>query len=275
MIDLTLIMRRLESVGYSETEASALYGNYTTLAVPIFNLAMSIITPISIVFIPIFAQTTAKKDRKLGARALRDALGMCAMLTAPLLIGVIVYSGEILDMLFNGLDISVGAPLLCLLIPSIAFLAPLTVINSALETDGCVRAPIFSMLTGSAAKLLVSYTLLGNDGYGIAGAPIGTVISYAVALSVSLIIACGYRKMHVPLIAPAILPYLLSFGCVMASKFIYVRMSPHIPKTPALLIAVAICAILYLTALWLSGAVSTKKLRQMTNYTKFTQKLYE
>ena len=81
--------------------------------------------------------------------------------------------------------------------------------------------------------------------------------------------------MHVPLIAPAILPYLLSFGCVMASKFIYVRMSPHILKTPALLIAVAICAILYLTALWLSGAVSTKKLRQMTNYTKFTQKLYE
>ena len=38
-----------------------------------------------------------------------------------------------------------------------------------------------------ALKLAVSYTLIGNSTLGILGAPVGTVISYAVSLAISLL----------------------------------------------------------------------------------------
>ena len=45
MIDLGMIMRRLRSTGYSEEEAAEIFGNYTTLAVPMYNFVISLIVP--------------------------------------------------------------------------------------------------------------------------------------------------------------------------------------------------------------------------------------
>ena len=59
IIDLMLIMRRLTDLGYTEIDATALYGNYTTLAVPMFNLAVTVITPISVAYLPVFTRAIA------------------------------------------------------------------------------------------------------------------------------------------------------------------------------------------------------------------------
>ncbi len=270
LIDLSLIMRRLEGLGYSEAEAGALYGNYTTLAVPIFNLAVSIITPISIVFLPVFTKAKVRDDRALLDRSVNSALEMSAMLTAPLLIGVTVYSEELLDMLFGSMDLSVGAPLLCLLIPSIAFLSPLLIINSALESMGRVRTPVIAMLVGSGLKLAVSYVLLGNSDFGISGAPIGTVISYAAALCVSLTVAVSSCDLRPALITTALVPYLLALISVFLSRGLYGLLLQSLPETAALLLTVVACALVYFCSLWLSGRISLSKLSEMSKYTKFS-----
>ena len=46
IVDMTLIMRRLQDIGFSPTDANEIYGSYTTLAVPIFSLIPSLLTPI-------------------------------------------------------------------------------------------------------------------------------------------------------------------------------------------------------------------------------------
>ena len=55
LIDLAMTMRQLHLLGYTEQEATAFYGNYTTLAVPMYNLVISLISPISVALLPVIA----------------------------------------------------------------------------------------------------------------------------------------------------------------------------------------------------------------------------
>ncbi len=268
LIDLSIIMRRLESLGYSEAEAGALYGNYTTLAVPIFNLAVSIITPISIAFMPVLTRAHVSADIKLRDGALRDAMELSAIVAAPLLVGTLAFSEEVLSLLFGNMNISLGAPLLCLLIPGVFFMSPLLIINSALESEGHLKAPMLSMLAGALTKLLVSYIMLGSAEYGVSGAPIGTVVSYAASLGVSLLIAFSKTELKPPVLLAQLIPYPIAVGCVFLSKCAYLSLSAALGTGFAFIFAVLLCAVLYLFLMLLFGRITPERIRKMSKYTK-------
>ena len=268
VIDLALIMRRLEGLGYSELEASTLYGNYTTLAVPMLNLAISIVTPVSVAFLPVFTRARAGNDRMLLSRALGDSIRLSSALSAPLFVGISAFSAEILTMLFPDMDIRLGAPLLCLLMPALVFATPLLILNSALEANGFVKAPVISMLVGSALKLLVSFLLLGNEDFGISGAPIGTVVSYAAGLSVSLILCHRRAGLKPSVITSSVLPYIAAFGSVGLSRLLYSRLPTGARGSLSLVVTVLLCAAAYMFLLYLFGVLSKDKLSEMSKYTK-------
>ena len=90
VIDLFLIINRLEGIGYTTAEATALYGNYTTLAVSMFNLAVAILTPISLSFLPSIARSRAEEDFRSFRFGIRSSLELSAILSAPIGIGFIV-----------------------------------------------------------------------------------------------------------------------------------------------------------------------------------------
>ena len=52
VVDLVMILRRLQSIGYTEEAANSIYGSYSTLAVSMFNLPASLVTPIALTLVP-------------------------------------------------------------------------------------------------------------------------------------------------------------------------------------------------------------------------------
>ncbi|MBR4836667.1 MAG: oligosaccharide flippase family protein, partial [Clostridia bacterium] len=104
VIDLGLVMKNLEYIGYTETESSALYGNYTTLAVPMLNLALAIISPISIAYLPMFTRAIASQDFELLRDFEESALRISAFIASPMLVGLMAFSNEILYVLFPSSD---------------------------------------------------------------------------------------------------------------------------------------------------------------------------
>ena len=63
-LDLTIIIKRLTESGVSEKNANAIYGNYTTLAVPMFNLVISVLAPIATSYMPRLSLLHIKADHK-------------------------------------------------------------------------------------------------------------------------------------------------------------------------------------------------------------------
>ena len=268
VIDLGLIMRSLESIGYTEIESSALYGNYTTLAVPMFNLALSLISPISTATLPAITTAYAKKDKALMAETEKNAIDMTSLIAAPIVVGLLIFSKEILTMLFKNSNIDIGAPLLIILTPAIIFSSLLMMINSILESYGYVKAPMISMLFGGVAKIFASYILIRNSNFGIKGAPLGTVISYCIALIVSLIIYSKKTNCSINLIRPFIHFYLPSFVIIVFAKLLYKALFVHFGLVFSLILSIVLVGILYSFYILITVKSNKSKVLNLAKYTK-------
>ncbi|MBQ8303117.1 MAG: polysaccharide biosynthesis protein [Clostridia bacterium] len=270
IIDLGMIMRSLSSLGYTESEASALYGNYTTLAVPMLNLAMAIITPISTAFLPSLTKLYIRSDKAGERELVNNFVTVTMLIAAPLTLGMIVYSREILDILFPMNDTVIGGSLLCLLAPSIIFSSLLLVTNTALEAQGKVKAPIYSMLVGAAFKVILSYFLIRNPEIGISGAPIGTVVSYATALIVSSFLNIKYRGPCAGFLSNSVLFLTFASGSVFISRLLYNSLVQSFGELLTFVAAVFLCAALYFMLVFLYFYIRKKEQEKIAKYTKLT-----
>lgn len=270
LIDLVLIMRSLVEKGYTDTMASSLYGNYTTLAVPMLNLATAVISPIALAYLPIFTRCCVSSDRSALIKTQRSAIELTAVFSAPMMVGLIVFAKEILNLLFPRSEISVGAPLLCLISPAILFSSLLLMVNTLLEAKGRVKAPLISMTVGSIAKIVVSYYLIAKTEIGILGAPVGTVISYAVGLIVSIIIYSNSFKCHIPLFSASLLPHLNAAISVMLSRIVFDGLKTNIDQRLSLIISIVLAALIYLIFSMITGVLSHRKMTELAKYTKLT-----
>ena len=268
IIDLLVVMKRLGAAGYSEQEATALYGHYTTLAVPMLNFALSVITPVSVAFLPMFINGRVKNDLRLSEESRKNALSLTSFITAPLFFGISAFAKEILTMLFGSEGISTGAPLLVLIMPAAVFMSVLLIVNTTLEAEGSVRAPILSMLIGSVLKVFISYFLISDSDVGISAAPIGTVVSYAVALSVSLGVAYKKHGIRFPIFKTHMVPYLNAGVTVICAKALYAKVAFGASATLSLLLCALLGGIIYTILSFLSGAISVKKVKNLAVCTK-------
>ena len=220
MIDLTTVMRGLKSLGYSEAEASALYGNYTTLAVPMFNLVVSLITPFFIASLPLLSRSYTRGDIWGFENQVCFCMKKAFFISVPSSVAFIFYSKEILSLIFDSTSSEIGAPLLSILAPSLIFLTGQTMVNTALEASGHYKAPIITMLIGVIPKISASYFLIGNSSVGILGAPIGTVLCYATGFVSSLIILQVKSEVHVHVIKEIWKPLTAAFCALFINEFV-------------------------------------------------------
>ncbi len=265
IIDLILIMRGLQNAGYSQSDATALYGNYTTLAVPMFNLAVSLLTPVSIAFIPYFTESAVKRDNAMLFESIKGALRFSSILAAPLTLGMAIYAKEALYVLFPSSSVEEGAGLLCMLSPAIIFSSILLIINSTLEATGKPKAPIISMISGSAVKLIIGYILISRTQMGISGAPIGTVACYGASALASMIIFVRHTKKIPPVLSTCVLPYLNAALSVISSKIVYNLIFERTSGILSLFVAIITAALLYLGLSIFTGVIKPSKSKKIGN----------
>ena len=227
-IDLALILRRLQAVGYTASEATALYGCYSTLAVPVFNILPSLTTSVALSATP--ALSAALQKGKEGIPTLKktasSALGLTLTLAIPAALGLSVFSEDILSLLFRGQPAAVAqaAPWLSCLGLSVPAACLITVTGAMLQAAGKAHKPIVSMLCGVTVKVIVAYILLGRDGWGMAGAPLSSLLCDTVIVICNLIFIAKYAPAMLPTLrqsAPIVaLPAGLAVGAVALTKLL-------------------------------------------------------
>ena len=186
--DMTLILRRLGDIGISSAEANKMYGAYTTMAIPVFGLIPSLITPVSMALIPGISSAIGTGNRELQTELANNSMRITLLLAAPSSVGIAVFSLPILNILFSGQGENAyfTAPLLSVLGVSVLFSCVITTTNAILHSYRKTKIPIMSMAVGCAVKLVSEYLLIGNQEIGILGAPVSTLICDLTAAIINL-----------------------------------------------------------------------------------------
>ena len=248
VVDMALILRRLGDLGHDSTTAAAMFGSYSTLAVPIYHLPSALIAGIGVSLVPSLTSAVADGSEEKQNSLVSVAIRLSTAVAVPCAFGLAVFSRPILSLLFGGEDEAIGlaAPLLAVLGVSVPSACLLTVTTSILQAHKKATLPIFSMLAGTAVKAILGYILIGDPEVAMMGAPISTLLCNLTAVSMNFyfIDRCGaYSGKLMPELIRPLTPTCIAMALAMAAYWI---LGSRITESLAFLMALAICGVTYL-----------------------------
>lgn len=202
-IDLALILRRLQDAGYTAAEANRLYGCYSTLAVPVFNILPSLTTSVALSAVPALSAALGQGEvgREDVKKTALSSLTLTLWVAVPAALGIAVFAEDILSLLFAGQPAAVAeaTPWLACLGLSVPAACLVTVTGAMLQAAGKANRPIVSMLLGVGAKTVMAYFLLPHPAVGMMAAPLSSLVCDTVIVAVNL---CFIAR-HAPAMVPA------------------------------------------------------------------------
>lgn len=172
-----------------ERASSALYGQYT-FSSTLFNLPASFLPAVAISLVPAISVAAARHDHREVNRVVTASFRLISMLALPAGVGMSVLAGPILQLLYPAQTAAAQASAYHLQILGVAsiFVCIMLLTNSIMQAHGKVYLPIGTMLVGGTVKVIINYILVGNPEINIQGAPIGTLVCYALIAVINLII---------------------------------------------------------------------------------------
>jgi len=226
LIDMGVVMNRLQDAGMTEVEANFIYGCYS-MAVKLFNLPQTLIVAISISVIPTIAAAYIRKNIPLANRTTETAFRLTALMAMPCAVGLAVLAEPILGLLYFNIpdEVAIAAPLLRIISPAVLMVGLVSVVNALLQGMGRERIPVITMLCGGVVKLVANYIMVGNPAINIHGAPVSTTLCYSTIAILGMIVIhrqgiriSYFRVFGKPLISAAVMGVFawLAFGPVSA-----------------------------------------------------------
>lgn len=268
-LDTAMIQRILILSGMTAEEATAAYGNYTSLAVPLFNLPPVLIYPIAYSLVPAVAAAAGEGKIETAREKITMSLRYALIIGLPCAMGLSALSDPILCLLYNDTSAHAAAMLLTLLAPSSLLVCILAITNSVLQGCGKEKMPVISMLVGGGVKLLSGMLLIKLG--GISGAPMSTFLCYLTVTVMNLAFTVRYTKVR---LTPGMLykPLLSAVVCSLSAVLVNSILKPALGSSPACVSSVLVAAVVYLTMLILLGEVS---LTDIKNIIKSKSKIKE
>ena len=192
VVDLALILRRLQSIGMSESTANALYGCYSTLVLPLFHMLPTLTTSVALPTVPALSAALGARSQEGTAEAkniVLSALRLTLLIAIPAAIGLSVFSEDVLMLLFGSQPeaVRMATPWLACIAWSVPMSCLITVSGAILQGAGHAARPVISLVCGTAVKAVLAYILLGLPSVGMLGAPVSTLICDAVIVIVNVV----------------------------------------------------------------------------------------
>lgn len=249
LIDMGVVLNRLQDVGHSEEQANFIYGCYN-MAVKMFNMPQALIVALSVSIIPAVAAAYARKDNAKAASTITAALRFTGIMALPCAAGLAVLSKPILSLLYYKLpeEVDMAAPLLVIIAPAVLLVALVSVTNSILQAMGRVNVPMITIVIGGAIKLFTNNLLVGTPGIEIYGAPVGTTLCYGSISILNLIIISRQIK-GVSVIKSFFKPFAASAIMAVFTYFAYGPISGLFGGRIGVIVTVGLSAVVYLVAL--------------------------
>ena len=273
LIDTAIVQRLLQMTGLTQVASTELYGNYTSLAVPMFNLPPALIYPISYSIVPLISAAKKKGDTLRCKLVIESSMRVSMLIGIPCGLGLAVLSNPILSLFYKQSSVELAAPLLTLLAPSTAFICILSVTNAVLQSNGFERKPLISMLVGALVKVVTNAILIQH--IGMKGTPISTFLCYLTVTLLNLY----FIKKHVG-VMPKLSglfgkPLFASILCALTAYFSYELLHSVTSSRIVVIAAILLAFMVYFVAIFLVRGVSGDDIKLLPKGEKLYRLFYK
>ena len=221
LIDTSLVQGRLQSaLQYTLDETRALYGNYSA-CMDLYNLPSSLMVALTASVIPAVSAAITQRNTRQTARIVRSSFRVTALLAFPMGLGLWALSGPIFRLFYPRYDGALGGQLLSTLGIASIFVCLMLITNSILQSYGRVNIPLVTRLIGGVVKIALNYNLVAVPSINIHGAPIGTLVCFALTAVLNLIAVARITDFRLNYPGYFLRPLLASLAMALTARGVY------------------------------------------------------
>ncbi|QIB68994.1 oligosaccharide flippase family protein [Aminipila butyrica] len=192
--DVIIVMRRLQSVGFSAKEANALYGQLTGMAGPVINIPMALALSMALSMVPAIAAAASTKDRAFLNMNVRLGLRTAMIIGVPCSFGLMALAQPIMKLIYPMQAESAMNASGCLffLAMGIMFLCIAQTMAGTLQGLGRPGIAVWGLAAGFVVKCVSTFVLTGWPELNVEGAAIGSTLGY---ITIGLINFAAVKKL--------------------------------------------------------------------------------
>ncbi len=179
LIDLSFTKTRLIKSGFTTTEASALYGIFSTQYLKVLFIPVTIATALATTILPSISAASAVGNIGLLRRRISKSIKTILMISIPAAAGMALMAQPIINILFP--TAPDGADLLMMGSWTLILISMVSIQTAILQGIGKTYIPTIHLVTGLVVKLIVNYNLIAIRAINIKGALIGSAACYILA----------------------------------------------------------------------------------------------
>lgn len=275
-IDVGIVLKRLQFIGYTEAEANGLYGNLKGMAQTLINLPQVFSVAIAMSLVPAIADANARRRRKEMGKIISSGIRVTLLIGLPAAFGLFILSRPIIELLYykNPIETinSVGS-LLRALAPGVIFLTLVQALSAILQGLGKPMIPAINLFIGAAVKVVLSYTLTSIPSINIHGAAISTVVAFIIAALLDLVFVIKHSKISLSFKNIFLKPFISAVGMGISVWGIYNFLISSLGNRYSTIISIGIGALIYGILLILTGSITSEDLSLIPKGKKIGEKL--
>ena len=266
MIDLMLVMNRLQATGWSYEESKVLYGLISGFCDPLIGFPQVFTIAVSVSLVPAVSAAFARKDYDDVHHNVQVGIKTGMIISFPCMVGLITLAKPILMLLYpSQLEDAVASTLtLQILSLGVVCLTILRTYSSVLQGIGRAGIPVINLTIGVIFKFIVTWILVGIPSININGAAIGNVVAYGTTAILNYIMVRKLTGTRVSTFHTYVKPLAASLIMGVGAYFSYQGFYSLLGSNSlATLAAIVIAVIVYVLAIFLTRCISEDEILLM------------
>lgn len=183
IIDMGVIMKRLQATGWSYQESKEMYGLISGFCVPLIAIPQIFTQAVSVSLVPAISRAAALDNHEEVNDNIALGYRITSIMAFPCALGILALAEPILFLLYpmQKESASAAAPTLMILAVTVLTLAASQTSTGILQALGRQTVPVKNLFIGCIFKVVITFVLVGIPGVNIKGAAIGTFVAEAIS----------------------------------------------------------------------------------------------
>ncbi|SHI96606.1 stage V sporulation protein B [Geosporobacter subterraneus DSM 17957] len=258
MIDVAIVVRRLQTIGFTYEQANDMYGQLTGMAMTIINLPQILTVALAMSLVPAISEANQRRDRLQIQNTIQTGTRVALLIGLPAAAGLVALSKPIMLLLYPlkpESAASAAAPLAVLAV-GVIFLTLVQTFTGILQGLGRPTVPVCNLFIGAVVKVILTYFLTGIPSINIKGAAFGTVMAYGVAAVLNFLAVRRLTKTKFDVVQFVIKPLIAITSMSVAVLLIYSQFVDILGNRTTAVTAIGIGALIYGFMLLATGGIT-------------------
>jgi stage V sporulation protein B len=199
-VDSVMLVSRLQQIGFTEARATDLYGLYSGLVLNLINVPTAFSIALSMSLVPAISGFFTRQDFAGVAKQSGLGLRLSFLIGFPCSMGLSLLAEPLLHFFYGGgkispENISLAAQYLTVSGLTVVLFIVVQTTSSVLQGMRKQRIPMYTLMFGVAAKIILNYVLVGIPSINIHGAPVSSLVCYTVSMVPNIYYVLKYGHM--------------------------------------------------------------------------------